>query len=303
LREQLVLQVAGSCSASGQAHTLALTAAGEVYSFGTSSCGALGQGLEVRQTAPLLLRLTNQVRIRTICAGACHSVLVTDGGQLYAMGDNRHGQLGLARRDRGNVPEPDLVQGPLESRRVTVLAAGDDHTLAATDDGRLYAWGANASGQLGLSRVDDQTIPQPVRELQDANIVSLACGARHSLVVADSGSQLWAFGSNVQGQLGTGHNGGTDGFQLAYPAVCRTLSQQHKMELVQVVAAATHSMALTKAGELYSWGDNTYGQLGFPTGGPNGLQRVLVPKLIPGLSRYRVHAVATADMHSLALAT
>jgi len=321
LREHAVVQVAGSCSASGQAHTLVLTSTGEVFAFGTSACGALGHGPEVRQTAPLLLRPTDQVPIRQVCVGACHSLLVTDEGRLYAVGDNRHGQLGTGRREPQSVSEPTLLEGPLESERVRLLAAGDDHTLASTESGAVLAWGANANGQLGLSRVDDQASPQVVRELQGAGVSSLACGSRHSIVVAQGGTQVWVFGSNVQGQLGIGQSNAAEGFQMPYPTLCKTLTKQHKMEVVQVVAAACHSLAVTRAGEVYAWGDNTYGQLGFlPEGAASGqaraiseadvpqafasrgVARVWVPTRIVGLGMYRIQAAATADMHSLVLA-
>lgn len=322
VRDYCIVQVAGSCSASGQAHTLALTSIGQVHTFGTSACGALGHGSDIRQTPPLVLRLTLQVAVRQVCVGACHSLMVTDNGQLYAFGDNKHGQLGIGRRDSPSVHEPMLVEGPLASERVLLLAAGDDHTLASTESGALYAWGANANGQLGISRVDDQALPQVVRELQGAGITSLACGARHSLAVADRGSQVWAFGSNVQGQLGIGQSNAAEGFQLPYPTLCRALTKQHKMEIVQVVAAACHSLAVTRAGEVWAWGDNTYGQLGFPPEGSSahqparviaeadvpqafaarGVARVWVPTRIVGLGMYRIQAAATADMHSLVLA-
>jgi len=326
IRSSRIVQIVGSCSASGQAHTLALTATGEVISFGTSACGALGHGPDVRQTAPLSVRITLQEPVRLVCAGASHSLMVTDAGRLYAMGDNSHGQLGLGRRDRGSASEPVLVEGQLALRKVQLLAAGDDHSLACTGDGQLYAWGANANGQLGLSRVDDQLAPQAVRQLQDAGVTSLACGSRHSLVVAGRGAQVWAFGSNAQGQLGTGQVTAADGFQLPYPTLCKALSGQHRMEIVQVAAASCHSLAVTRAGEVYAWGDNSYGQLGFAKEGSpgpvtlqqqqsralaevdasrafaGGVARVWVPTRVVCLAKYRVQAVATADMHSLALA-
>jgi hypothetical protein len=75
------------------------------------------------------------------------------------------------------------------------------------------------------------------------------------------------FGSNVQGQLGTGEKDNEFGLQLALPKLCRGLSNIRDMRIVQVVAASSHSLALTQVGEVYAWGDNAYGQLGFPPQG------------------------------------
>jgi alpha-tubulin suppressor-like RCC1 family protein len=336
LRNCFAVQVAGSSSVSGQAHTLVLASNGEVQTFGSSACGALGQGPGVTQTAPLVMRLSKQERVKLVMAGAHHSLIVTDKGQLYSVGDNRHGQLGHDRKDVKNTNEPLPVEGELKEKRVLLVACGDDHALATTEDGKLYAWGACANGQLGLGRLDDQFAPQPIREPGLADITSMAGGARHTLVVARNGTQVWAFGSNVSGQLGIGKGGSADGLSLNTPALVKTLSNQLNLEVTQVVAASSHSLAVTNGGEVFSFGDNTYGQLGFPP--PKGTQqqqtlaslagsslsaaaattvkrmevdvprtfmdgvaRLWVPTRISCLSLYRVWSIATADSHTLAL--
>lgn len=267
LRACAAVQLAGSSALSGEAHTLVLGAKGEVYTFGTSSSGALGQGPDATQTAPLVMRMSKHIRVKLVAAGAHHSFILTDAGILHSVGDNRHGQLGVARRDVKSVFEPQPVEGDLSGRKVLLIACGDDHALASADDGKLYAWGANANGQLGLGRLQDQCAPQPIRDLQDVGVTSLACGSRHSLVVARRGAQVWAFGSNVSGQLGVGQGGTADGASLSSPALTSVISGQRALEVTQVVAAASHSLAVTRAGEVFSFGDNTYGQLGFPPAG------------------------------------
>merc|ERR1719503_167959 len=84
------VQIVTAKSASGSAFSIGLNVAGEALTFGTSSCGALGQGPECRQTAPLCLRMTRQVPIRGVVAGARHSLLISDEGCLFAFGDNTH---------------------------------------------------------------------------------------------------------------------------------------------------------------------------------------------------------------------
>lgn len=328
IREEDAVQVAGSPSASGQAHTLVLTNSGQVYTFGTSSCGALGQGPDVRQTAPLLLRMTSEVRIRTVAAGARHSVLISDEGKIFTMGDNTHGQLGFAKTKCRIMSEPEPIEGQLGQACVQLISAGDDHTLATTEDGKLFAWGSNANGQLGLGRLDDQDTPKAVEALTDLGVTSMACGARHSLVVARRGKQVWSFGSNVQGQLGVGPNTTGNGMQLSSPALIHTLSGHRDIEVTQVAAASCHSLALARSGEVYAFGENSYGQLGFPPAGAGlqsaklarsvqqrkkaeidapymhaeGVANLWLPTRVLPLGLYRVRSVATADMHTLALA-
>jgi len=344
IREHCAVQLVSSRSASGQAHSVLLTAAGDVYTFGTSACGALGQGPNVQQCAPVMLRLGAEVKIRQVAVGARHSMFISDAGAIYTAGDNCHGQLGHGTRDpAGNwspkfMDVPKLVPGDLGQQRVRLVAAGDDHNLAVVEDGRLFAWGANSNGQLGIGRVDDQAVPVPVRELQDTGIVSMACGLRHSVVVSHNGEQVWTFGSNVQGQLGLGQSSAPEGYQLTTPTLCKSLSRQPNMEVVQVAAAACHTLAVLSTGEVYAWGDNAYGQLGFPKAGAghpmshavrssvqtvqatkqlrsraalevdaprafaDGVARIFEPCRIVSLSLWKVRAVSTADMHSLALA-
>lgn len=275
MRHLNIVQIASTSSASGQAHTLALTDAGEVVTFGTSARGALGQGPEVRQTPPLLMRLTIEVRILFVAAGARHSLMVADSGKVFSFGDNSCGQLGTDMVDEKKkalkyADTPVVVGGPLFDVPVVRIAVGDDHNLAVTEESKVYAWGANANGQLGIGRLDDQHRPVMIEELKRfgvKDVSSLACGARHSLVVTNQGTNLWAFGSNVQGQLGTGQNNNEFGHQLSLPKLCRGLSNVRDTRIVQVVAASSHSLALTQVGEVYSWGDNSWGQLGFPREG------------------------------------
>lgn len=328
LREHELVQVASSKAASGQAHTLALTTRGHVYSFGTSSSGALGQGPDVRQTAPIMLRMTQDQPVRLVVCGAHHSLLVTDTGRLFTFGDNSYGQLGFGAaraKTQKYAPEPvPLDEWTQEAGPVRILAAGNNHNVALAAGG-LYAWGANANGQLGLGRLGDQAAPQEVRDLKGLAITSLACGAQHSLAVARKGTQVWVWGSNVQGQLGVGQESPADGQHRHSPSICQALSGRQGMEIVQVAAAACHSLALTKIGEVYTFGDNSCGQLGFsPEGsarGPafagatraakerdnprahgEGLTRLWKPERVVGLSMYNVRSISTAEMHSAVLA-
>lgn len=269
IRDVHCVQIVGSNSASGQAHTLALGSNGEVHTFGASSDGALGQGPDVRQAAPLLLRFSAQVKIKMICAGARHSMLLSDDGRLFTMGDNTHGQLGVEGKFVPTLDFPTAVGGELgnDEIRVKFMAGGDNHSLAVTEDDRLYSWGGNANGQLALGKLSDQFLPQQVNFFAGLGVCAIACGARHSLALSSGGTKVWAWGSNVQGQLGVGQNRDSEGCQRTLPCLVPTLSNRSDLRIIQVVAASYHSLALTAGGELYAFGQNSHGQLGFPTPG------------------------------------
>jgi alpha-tubulin suppressor-like RCC1 family protein len=226
------------------------------------------------------MRFTQEVHIRYVAAGARHTLMVADSGTLYSCGDNGCGQLGTdmvddKKRALKFADTPVAVGGPLFEVPIVRLAVGDDHNLAVTEDNLVFSWGANSNGQLGLGRTDDQVRPVRCRELEHQGVrevSSVACGARHSLVVSSTGmqpgsSRLFAFGSNVNGQLGIGETNSADGHIRTKPQLVRTLSDVRDMRIVQVVAASCHSLALTQVGEVYSFGDNAWGQLGFPPEG------------------------------------
>lgn len=266
VRGSSVIQVAGSKSTAGQAYTHVLSTKGEVYSFGTSALGALGLGNDVRQTAPVLMRMSLTEPIKLICCGARHTLLVTDRGVLYSCGDNRLGQLGVDEENFKGSSQPMPVCGALKDAPVRAVACGDDHSLVLTEAGRLFAWGANANGQLGLGRLDHQLLPVEIKDLKEAGIISMACGARHSIVAARGGRQILTWGSNVQGQLGTGEPAPGDERQVSVPTINQTLTNlPPERRVIQVAAASSHTLVLTLAGEVYAFGDNSFGQLGFRT--------------------------------------
>eukprot|EP00440_Ansanella_granifera_P010154 gb/GFBE01011015.1/.p1 GENE.gb/GFBE01011015.1/~~gb/GFBE01011015.1/.p1 ORF type:complete len:252 (+),score=67.77 gb/GFBE01011015.1/:1-756(+) len=160
---------------------------------------------------------------------------------------------------------PTAVGGDLgeDDVRVKLMAAGDDHTIAVTEDDKLYTWGGNANGQLALGKLTDQPLPQLVRQLSGLGIGAISSGARHCLAITNEGTKVWAWGSNVKGQLGVGQN--SESYQRTLPTLITVLSGKKGMVITQVAAAAYHSLALTGSGEVYAFGLNSHGQLGFPT--------------------------------------
>merc|ERR1712176_437346 len=104
--------------------------------------------------------------------------------------------------------------------------------------------------------LEDQFQPKKIRELHE--ITSIACGSRHSIVVSNRGKQVWTWGSNTSGQLGVGAASFMDGQQRPAPSLVLGLSDHRSMQITQVAAAGCHSLALTRDGEVYSFGDNSY---------------------------------------------
>ena len=96
-----------------------------------------------------------------VAAGAMHSLVLTESGEVYAWGDNDDGQLGLG--DREERLTPTKVEG---LPKVKAIAAGGGYSLALTESGEVYAWGNNAIGQLGLGDREERLTPTKVTDLR-----------------------------------------------------------------------------------------------------------------------------------------
>jgi alpha-tubulin suppressor-like RCC1 family protein len=86
------------------------------------------------------------------------------------------------------------------------LAAGPQHVLLVTPDGKVWSWGYAGSGRLGNGAVSDAFLPAPIAGLTD--VIGVAAGREHSVAVRRDGT-VWVWGDNSRGQLGSGGGPGT----------------------------------------------------------------------------------------------
>ena len=156
-----------------------------------------------------------------------------------------------------------------------------------TEAGELYSCGSNDFGQLG--REGGQTRYEVVPGLAPYTIPSAVCGANHSLVLDQWGS-VFSFGSDASGELG--HNQGSN--MLRVPRLVKTLAT---MKVTAVAAGQYHSAALTAGGQLYTWGNNSRGQLGL---GRNS-DMVFSPSLVESLAGVPLAGVCCGGNHTLAV--
>ncbi|XP_077421895.1 putative E3 ubiquitin-protein ligase HERC6 isoform X3 [Vanacampus margaritifer] len=188
--------------ACGNFYSMALTKGGSVFSWGLNSHGQLGLGRQISlQYTPLLVCALTGIPVTQISAGADHVLFLTLSGLVYCCGANAHGQLGLNRIDsngRFNI----CVVPALRRLSVSFITCGEAHTAVLTKDGNVYTFGEGAHGQLGHGSSANELLPKLVDGI-DGGASQVKCGRRHTLVLGSSG-QIWAFGSGVKGQIGTG---------------------------------------------------------------------------------------------------
>ncbi|GAB1299082.1 RCC1 and BTB domain-containing protein 2 [Apodemus speciosus] len=178
--------------ACGSYHSLVLTSDGEVFAWGYNNSGQVGSGSTANQPIPRRVTgcLQNKVVMNIACGQMC-STAVVDTGEVYVWGYNGNGQLGLG--SSGNQPTPCRVAA-LQGIRVQRVACGYAHTLVLTDEGQIYAWGANSYGQLGTGNKSNQSYPTPVVVEKDRIIEIAACHSAHTSAAKSQGGHVYMWG-------------------------------------------------------------------------------------------------------------
>ncbi|KIC48030.1 Ig-like domain-containing protein [Tateyamaria sp. ANG-S1] len=209
-----------------------------------------------------------QVVASTVGAGNHFSVFLRDG-VLYSSGENVVSQLGNGTTGFDvKAPLPVSLPEGFDAE-ITSVAGGLLHTTFLTDDGDVYAFGFNNRGPLGLGDEEARTTATKIEALDDIDVIGIENGNGTSFAIAADGT-LYGWGSNTNGQLGTG-----DQEERLVPTEISALSNE---TVVAVSAGVTHTLVLTADGEVYGFGSNTDNQVS-----RSDDRRVIEPTLIEGL--------------------
>jgi len=256
---QRVIVVSAGCF-----HSLAITADGSVWSWGWGASGQLGHGDAQNQLLPKKAEAFAGQRVVAVSAGSAHSLAITADGAVWSWGEGYQGRLG-----HGN-HEVQLLPKKIEAfadQRVVAVSAGAAHSLALTADGAVWSWGWGYFGQLGHGDTQDQLLPEKVEGFTDQRAVAVSAGGGHSLAITADGA-AWSWGWGGKGRLGHG-----DEQRQLLPKKIEALAGQR---VVAVSTEATHSLAVTTDGAVFSWGKGEAGCLGHG----EDLSNQLLPKKI-----------------------
>ncbi|KAF1794231.1 SKP1/BTB/POZ domain [Phytophthora cactorum] len=274
--------------ACGNEQTAILFENGDVFTCGYNDSGQCAIGTTERVPS---LRfspgLSSNRTVRVFSGnGSEHLAALSANGNLYTVGFNMRGQLGLGTAT--TVTEATLVE-ELAGKRVVDVACSYFHTAIAMDNGDLYACGCNDYGQLGLGDHSGQLVPRPVEYFFRHAVLAVACGQHYTVASLRDGGVV-AFGKNDHGQLGLD--------RVSEPVLQPTrLAQPLDSAVVPQLSCGYHHTAIvTEDGAIYTFGRNDYGQLGL--GHKLHMAR---PTLIESLSRMRITQVACGCYHTLAL--
>lgn len=215
---------------------------------------------------------------------------------------------------------------------VVTASAGKFHSVCATADGAVYAWGHGRGGRLGLSIqsvfAGDEAVVRPTKLREFGNslrAVSVAAGKHHTLVATRCGG-VFAWGVSRDGCLGylvggeEGNNGtestrwgqsgsspdrvsSTTSEDRFVPTPRRVGGALKGIRIVAVAASNRHSAVLSDAGDAYTFGSNAKGQLGISLGSTH--QHTHQPRRVDlsgkDLSRKACVGIACAKAHTVAL--
>jgi E3 ubiquitin-protein ligase HERC4 len=131
-------------------------------------------------------------RVISVSAGDFHSAATTTKGRIYMWGGGELGALGTNTDDFDELA-PICINELFPTKNVFVSDAqcGGQHTIARDIEGRVYAWGSNCYGKLGLGNEKDELRPKAV-ELGAGHCVGLSAGLFHSLFIMEDGSVMFA---------------------------------------------------------------------------------------------------------------
>jgi alpha-tubulin suppressor-like RCC1 family protein len=301
-------------------HNLAIKSDGTLWTWGSDWFGELGINsdgpLSANSNTPVQVQFPPSTNIVAASGGYFDSMALDSTGKVWVWGNGGEYQLGAAHY----CPPAYSTVGPLAwctgskvpvqfaipgSSPVTAIGAGYYADYALAQDGSLYAWGDNDNGQLGRgsscgSSYCGDPNAQPVLFPAGVHIKAIKPGGYFATALADNGA-VYVWGAAAYGQLGNGVyppvSGSTTPVQANFPA---------GVIATDIGAGDASALALGSDGLVYTWGDDSHGELGdnsqCATGGAPGCAdgaRSATPTALAGFSG--VTQVDAGRGHDLAL--
>lgn len=147
----------------------------------------------------MMVKMEINSKFQKISEGYLHKIALDKDGNLHGFGCNDEGQLGLGNKDK-NIHFDERI-GALLNVKFTDVCCGYYFTIAIDSNGKLWSWGDNSFGQLGLGHETDAFEPTQINF--DKEVKMVVCGT-FSFYVLDSNGNIWSCGGNDHGELGLG---------------------------------------------------------------------------------------------------
>jgi alpha-tubulin suppressor-like RCC1 family protein len=227
-------------------------------------------------------------KVVSVAAAGGTNYVVLENGDVMSWGYDREGQAGVNSALTGEtchletgyqpcIKTPSLVYLSPGGKLLTEVASvtgGQDTAYALLKNGEVMAWGSNGRGEIGGGRSNatgnkgKNQAPTYVVNTEGSvltEVVALAAGGTHVLALRKNG-EVVGWGSDEEDQLGSAH-------EESAPCPCVRVATQEvapaglgsgsKKTIKQIAAGNKFNVALNESGEVFTWGDNNFGQLGY----------------------------------------
>ncbi|CAL8469414.1 g8955 [Coccomyxa elongata] len=237
--------------ATGKHHTVAVTRAGELFTWGSNRDGRLGYTAVDTQPTPRRVASMRQ-RVTAVAAANRHTVVLAEGGTVYSWGSNLQGQLGYGTSDSASNAVPRIVEA-IKGRTIKAVAAAKRHTVVLSVEGDVYTWGhrvvtpkrVQLAGARDVARAGpggggatggwEVVFHRGQSQVARPHAVAICAGAAHSACLDQSGAVLaWrSADSGVHVQEVGGALAGK--------------------RVVHISAGKYRTAAVTEEGDVYMW--------------------------------------------------
>jgi alpha-tubulin suppressor-like RCC1 family protein len=230
----------------GSAYTAAIKTDGTLWTWGANSYGRLGDNTTTNRSTPVTT-FAGGTNWKQVACGSAHIAAIKTDGTLWTWGANSYGRLGDNTTTTRSIPVTTFAGGTNWKQ----VAGGNFHTAAIKTDGTLWTWGRNYYGQLGDNTLDNRIIPVTTFA-GGTNWKQVAGGNFYTAAIKTDGT-LWTWGNNNYGQLGD---------NTLNNRIIPVTTFAGGTNWKQVACGSDHIAAIKTDGTLWTWGRNSYGQLG-----------------------------------------
>lgn len=223
----------------------------KVYTYGLGKNGELGNRLrDTREIIPY--QIEGIPSCKSVSAGGSFTLILSDLGEIWSCGKSKYGRA-------GSPSDSNIFVKVRTACKILQISAGYWHSLALDESGQIWSTGYNSYGQLGLGTSVNQSSFAPTNTFA----IYINAGGHYSLAISQSFELL---------SCGTERNSGHSKPVLTFTPVA-------DMAGLEYIDAGQIHCACIANGKVYTWGNNTWGQLGHSKG-----KHVKKPTQVPGLA-------------------
>lgn len=244
-------------------HNFAITSLGKIFAWGSNANGRLGDGTTTHRNTPVNITsqfgLIGSEQVMSLNSGRHHSLALTSAGRVFTWGVDGAGQLGNGEELTDDVLTPTDITSRfilLEGETIVDVSAGEYHNLAVTSLGRVFSWGSNVEGRLGIGTAGGNS-PSPVLVTfptlhEGETIVSVEAGYIVS-TVRTSQNRIFGWGAGYPRVLAN-----NNGSNVLSPALVATFTGANSLQsgeyVINYSIGYEISMFLTSNGRIFGAG-------------------------------------------------